>query len=253
MFRDFEILVQDAGSSDGTVEKVREFARGNAATDIKVFVERDAGPYDAMNKGVRRASGEWLYFLGSDDELHDAGVLAQVMRLADAVAPNVIYGDVRVLGDASWAKDGALYDGPFDLKKLLSKNICHQAVFYRTEFHRFIGEYNVDYAVCADWDFNLRCWAKTAFQYEDVTVARFRGGGVSSVASDERFQREFTGNVLRYLNLSLCDPLVNTATFAGFNEILAMRRSRAPLKRFAHRIAALVRGRSGLPRESSGG
>src|SRR5262245_27825300 len=79
-FNDFEVVIQDGASSDGTVEQVRKFTESHSSLDIRAVSERDTGPYDAMNRGMRRARGEWIYFLGSDDELRDSGVLEAMMQ-----------------------------------------------------------------------------------------------------------------------------------------------------------------------------
>ena len=241
-FSDYEVIVQDGCSSDGTVDQITNFQRSDPGIGVKLAIEKDKGPYDAMNKGVRRATGEWLYFLGSDDELHHADVLRSVMECGVAAAGDVIYGNVRVAGDAGWARDNSVYDGRFDLRKLLSRNICHQAIFYRTRFHREVGEYNDDYTVCADWDFNLRCWSRAPFTHIDLIVAKFRAGGISSGRFDESFGKDFVFNVLRYFRLSPYDPIVNTPAFAGFDEIRSIQRSRQPLRRVARRIRAVIRG-----------
>ncbi len=93
----------------------------------------------------------------------------------------VVYGNVKVVGNTSWAKDGVIYDGSFDFEKLLNKNICHQAIFYNSGFVKGeVGNYNIDYKLCADWDFNLRCLAKTEFSFEPITVADFYAGGITT-------------------------------------------------------------------------
>jgi glycosyltransferase involved in cell wall biosynthesis len=209
-FRDYEIILQDGASSDDTVRIASGFQEANPGMDLKVFSEKDTGPYDAMNKGCRMASGEWLYFLGSDDELHDENVLSTVMDSPGLAACDVIYGNVQAIGD-SCAKDGSVYDGIFDLGKLLTKNICHQAIFYRAAFLSRIGEYNTRYAVWADWDINLRCWSKTEFKYLDTIVADFYAGGLSGRGPDGCFSREVVSNVLRYFGPSVHDSPLDTA------------------------------------------
>jgi glycosyltransferase involved in cell wall biosynthesis len=235
-FRDYEIILQDGASSDDTVAKAKAFRNASPGMDIKIFIEKDNGPYDAMNKGCLRSSGEWLYFLGSDDELRDGNVLSTVMSSPGIATCEVVYGNVQVIGDAGWANHGTVYDGIFDLSKLLNRNICHQAIFYRAAFARGIGEYNIRYVVCADWDFNMRCWAKIEFKYLDMIVANFYAGGLSGVGSDECFSLEVASNVLKYFGLSVYDPLVNTPAFAGFADILKMRQSHGSFRRIVSRI-----------------
>ncbi|HEV2355327.1 MAG TPA: hypothetical protein VGR89_13850 [Puia sp.] len=106
-------------------------------------------------------------------------------------------------GDVTSPSFKGLYDGQFDFRKLLSRNISHQAIFYnRTIFER-IGVYNLRYRMHADWDLNLRCFADPAVhpKYVRVTVARFGAGGVSA-GHDELFLRErLIPAKLRQLNL----------------------------------------------------
>lgn len=239
-FRDYEIIVQDGGSSDETVDKIKKFQHANPSIDLKLFVEKDKGPYDAMNRGIRRAGGAWLYFLGSDDELHDSSVLSVVMAQSDGEC-DVLYGSVKVVGDSDWAKNNRFYDGVFDLKKLLNRNICHQAMFYRKKFLGRVGPYNLNYPLLADWDLNLRCWSKTDFKYIDVTVANYYAGGLSSRGVDECFNRDVASNVLRYFNLSLRNPWINSPSFLGYDEVFRMRESRIFVARMVSRFRRLTR------------
>jgi glycosyltransferase involved in cell wall biosynthesis len=239
-FRDYEVVLQDDASSDNTIQIARRFRDVNTGMDIKVFSGEHKGAYGAMNNGCGRASGEWLYFLGSDDELYDRNVLSTVMGSPGLASCDVVYGNVQVIGEAGWARNGAIYDGIFDLAKLLARNICHQAILYRATFLRRIGEYNTRYVVCADWDFNMRCWAKTKFRYVDTVVANFHGGGLSSTVRDECFMREVASNVLRYFGLSIYDPLVNTPAFAGFAEIIKMQQPKSSLANIVRRIRGIV-------------
>jgi glycosyltransferase involved in cell wall biosynthesis len=227
-FADYEVVIQDGGSVDDTIELVRRIQQANAGVQIKVHQEPDSGIYDAMNKAIHRASGEWLYFLGRDDKLHDGNVLSKVMNSPRLASCDVVYGNVQVVGNAPARRMAPVYDGIFDLEKLLKKNICHQAIFYRAKFLKQIGEYNTRYAMWADWDFNLRCWSKTDFKYMDTIVADFYTGGLTGTSSDECFTREVARNVLQYLGVSVYNPLVSNPEFVGFADIVKMQLRGAP-------------------------
>jgi glycosyltransferase involved in cell wall biosynthesis len=177
-YQDFEICIIDGASSDETIAKVNKFY--TQFKHIRILSEPDKGVYDAMNKGVDISKGEWLYFLGSDDEISDDKLFSDIFKTAFQKDCGIIYGNVRITGNTSWAKDGQIYDGEFDMKQLLAKNVCHQAIFYRKILFDKLGKYNTRYPAYADWELNLRFFPRTKFEYLDRTIANFYVGGISS-------------------------------------------------------------------------
>lgn len=109
-FTDFEVIIKDGESVDDTIDLINAFQQAHGKIRIDLRQERDEGAYDAMR----------LYFLGSDDELHDPTALSKVMGSMASPSGDVVYGNVYVVGDAGVARDGAIYDRPFNLKKLLA-------------------------------------------------------------------------------------------------------------------------------------
>lgn len=171
---DFEILIMDSVSKDRTLD----IARGYAGRDqrIRIISEPDKGIYDAMNKGIQVARGQWILFLGSDDKLHDERVLSAFAGTPGLEALDMVYGNV-----VSPSYKGA-YNGEYDLPKLLRWNMPHQAIFHRKSLFGSIGGYTIHYRGYADWDFNIRCFKndRVRKQYIDLVVAYFGADGVSS-------------------------------------------------------------------------
>ena len=198
-FIEFEILIMDGLSTDNTLEIAGSLHDGR----IKIFSEKDAGIYDAMNKGVDRAKGEWLYFLGSDDRIYDKDVFDQIHQSIQNTKHKIIYGNVEITGNSGWAENGEIYDGQYDLTKLLSKNICHQAIFYHQSVFKKLGRYNITYKICADYDFNLKCYANYRFLYVDWVIAKFRGGNTSFSAFDFEYDYYKWRNITRYYKWQL--------------------------------------------------
>ena len=157
-YQDFETLIIDGASSDGT----RAVVKGLNDERITFISEPDQGIYDAMNKGVKLARGQWLYFLGSDDYLWDKNVFEDVFKFVQSSKADFIYGNVFSpdLGDD--------YDGVFDIKKLYKQNICHQAVFCKRMVFETVGSFDVNYTVLGDHDFTIRC-----FQEKDIRKSHF--------------------------------------------------------------------------------
>ncbi len=198
-YTNYEILIIDGGSNDGTVEVANRFSKGF----IKIISERDLGIYDAMNKGITMAKGEWLYFLGSDDQLFDNDVLQKVFQVTQSGTNKLIYGNVKVVGDTGWAKNETIYDGEFTLEKLLLRNICHQAIFYHKSVFKEVGNYNIHYTICADYDFNIKCFSNYQFTYLPKIIAYFNGGGFSTSKRDKVFGKEQWINIVTYFRFRL--------------------------------------------------
>jgi glycosyltransferase involved in cell wall biosynthesis len=239
-FRNFEIVVQDGFSTDNTLDVVREFQQAHSWMNVRTESANDLGAFDAMNRGVSRAYGTWLYFLGSDDELNDENVLKKAMSPEYVDNNDVLYGNVQVIGDC-WAAHDSIYDGPFDLLKLLRKNICHQAIFYRADLVRRAGNFNLDYPAFADWDFNLRCRALTEFKYIDLVVAKFYAGGLTTREhTEEQFRRDIGVRVVRDFGFSLLNPVVNDLTFVGRPGVIAMQQAKGRLYAISGRALRVI-------------
>jgi glycosyltransferase involved in cell wall biosynthesis len=190
-FRDYEVILVDGRSTDGTLDIAQSFT---AVLDSRLIIhsDTDRGVYDAMNHGVEMSSGTWVYFLGSDDVLFEPDTLARVAAfISDHEASDLIYGDVALVSDGS--RNGSRDIGVYDLDRLLFDcNIYHQSIFYRRELFATIGPYNLRYPAYADWDFNIRCFSNPALvtQYMDLIVARYNDlTGVSNEPDREMIKR----------------------------------------------------------------
>ncbi|MGC3979002.1 MAG: glycosyltransferase [Paludibacteraceae bacterium] len=108
IFENYEVIIVNGVSNDKTLQLAHDFNDDR----IRVLCEPDEGIYDAMNKGIKLAKGEWLYFSGSDDSLYDSSVLTNVFSLIMNAKVDVVYGDVLM------EKINEVYDGEFTFEKL---------------------------------------------------------------------------------------------------------------------------------------
>lgn len=176
-FTDFEYIVVDGGSIDGSVDIIKKYEK-----NIDYWVsEPDQGVYDAMNKAASLAKGRWILFLGADDVLYNV-----FHRVAEYLKDDntIYYGEVfRPFANRR-------YDGKFSALKLSFRNICHQSVFYPKSIHaKYL--YNLKYPFLSDYEFNMRCFSDSnfSFSYIPVTVAVFNdSGGLSQSKKDISFQ-----------------------------------------------------------------
>lgn len=227
--QDLEVVIQDGGSKDQTISTAQSFQ--DRLPGLCIYREDDEGIYDAMNKALEKATGEWVLFLGSDDRIHTKEVLKQLEPILDAATADVVYGNAKIIGDTGWAKDGDIYDGPFDLPKLLNQNICHQAMFYRrAPVLEQIGFYNPDYQKSSDWDYNLRCWAKKPFEYVDLVISDFAAGGFSTNSTDTKIVEDYIDNIMCYFKVGLFDPLLDRPGFIFYPKVVERQKKQAPLR-----------------------
>jgi glycosyltransferase involved in cell wall biosynthesis len=196
----YEFLVIDGGSTDGTLAHLR--AQGSA---LRLLSEPDEGVYDAMNKGIRLTSGEFLYFLGAGDRLLPAvleAVAAEIRKLpclGKSARATLLYGNV------DWTGYGRPYDGRFNRFKLLHRNICHQAIFYQRSVFERLGYYNTKYPSLADWEFNIRCFNDQSVHkcYIPLRIADYEGGGKSYTMPDLAFLADFRRIIRQQYNLKM--------------------------------------------------
>lgn len=181
-FRNYEILIIDGASTDSTIEKAQKYNDNR----IRVFSEPDSGIYDAMNKGITLANGEWLYFLGSDDYFYNYEVLSSISEFLNNKKLDVFYGNVI------FRNSGNKYDGVFTAFKLIEQNISHQAIFARKEVYKKLGYFDTKYNVVADWHFNLRWFGnrKIKHKYIENTIAYYVEGGYSTYTFDKKFDED---------------------------------------------------------------
>ena len=183
--RDYEWVVVDGASSDNTMAIVEGF---DAAPVVSVS-EPDKGIYDAMNKGVHMASGEYVFFLNSDDALHDEHVLADMAKMLDA-GPDIdlLYGNVvYAYPDRQVLRTFAHIDG----RTLPFEDLCHQAAFARRCLFDSVGGFDTRFRLNADYDWLIRVFRSGAHtRWVDRRIARFTVGGAhaqdANKLADER-------------------------------------------------------------------
>jgi len=172
-----EVIVIDGGSTDGTLDIVQKYC-----DRLAYWVsEMDRGIYDAMNKGIKRARGKYVYFMGSDDTL-----IARLDELRSVLCdPSTIYyGNLRTQSGKGW-------DGPFNSWRLAVRTMNHQSMFYPIiAFDN--GGFSTKYRICGDWEFNLRCYGdkRLRFQYIPYEIAFFSTDGLSSHIEDAAFRAD---------------------------------------------------------------
>ncbi len=140
-----EFIIIDGLSKDNTIEICNRY---DSIIDKKI-IEKDKGIYDAENKGVRNATGKYVYFLQAGDILEN-GIIHEIIEIIRANEyPDFVYGNVV------WGGEGRIYNGRFSKVDLCRHNICQQAIFYKKSKIIEYGYFNIKFNVLADYDMNI--------------------------------------------------------------------------------------------------
>lgn len=162
-----EFIIIDGGSTDGTQAMVK-----NSSTQPDIFIsEKDNGIYDAMNKGIGKASGEWLIFMNSGDIFADNMVLADIFEKGVPKGKDFIYSDSLFLKE-----DGKMILRTMDRKR---GDVHHQNAIYRKSLHSQYGYYIVTHPyIVSDMMFFLAI-PEEKFYKTDINIAISDDGGIS--------------------------------------------------------------------------
>ena len=175
---DCEYVVVDGGSKDGTQEILRKYA---ASIDVCVS-EPDQGIYDAMNKGLRRARGEWVYYLNCGDSLAGPDVLRQVSSTLRQTKRSIVAGSVLVnLPGEPEVRFPLPITQKSSARQLFQAHLCHQALFVRRSAYCEQGGFDPSYRLFADFDICLKIISETGgFEPIGLDIACFDLSGATS-------------------------------------------------------------------------
>jgi glycosyltransferase involved in cell wall biosynthesis len=177
-FDDYEYLIADGGSTDGTLDVLSDYGPrfGGRMTWRS---ESDDGLYDAMNRALHRASGEYVAFLGSDDRLLPGALAAVERAVAGTPKPDIVCGATRIVGpDGAWTEPPLRTD-----RRGLPTRIpaSHQSTFIRREALEAAGAFDLRFGIAADYDLYLRLVQAGASELlTDDVLSEFGLGGASS-------------------------------------------------------------------------
>lgn len=176
-YQNYEYIIIDGLSKDKTMEIVKKY-EPKFNGKLKYISEKDNGLYDAMNKGIKMASGDIVGIINSDDVLANANVFQTII---DNFTSDIdyLYSDVLYCNE-----DFSKVERKFKSTSMESKILCiaHPTLYLRKKIFDEIGYYNQDFRISADYDFTLRL-SKGNYKYlhlKDTYFVLMRIGGVSS-------------------------------------------------------------------------
>ncbi|MBR6030669.1 MAG: glycosyltransferase [Bacteroidaceae bacterium] len=155
--QNWELIIEDGLSNDDTLSIVRKYeplCQGR----MRIFSEKDNGLYDAMNRGIARATGDVVGILNSDDFYHDEHVLEDINRAMEGQPIDCVYGDLKFIQAENKDKVVRIWKGSQHKKGAFLRgwHPAHPTFYARRECFDKFGAFNTKYAVSADFELMLR-------------------------------------------------------------------------------------------------
>ena len=202
-WKNFEFVIIDGNSNDGSKELLESYS-----SQIDFWVsEPDKGIYNAMNKGIRKASGEYLIFMNSGDRFSANDILEKII-------PHFNNEDI-VYGNAYYELENRKkyeYKIPpkITIGSLLKEPICHQSAFFRKELFEKYGMYDENNKIASDWTFMMDIFVhhNISQKYINVFISIFEKTGISSTNNNLG-----VGEQKKYLAENVSEEVQNMAQY----------------------------------------
>jgi glycosyltransferase involved in cell wall biosynthesis len=208
-YSNIEYIIIDGASTDNTLDIIKKYKRY-----ITYWIsEPDEGIYDAMNKGLEKATGEWINFMNAGDSFSEIYTISKVFKLLKSET-DIIVGNTNLINKNNITYIKALgLEGVFD-----EMFCCHQSMFVKSSIIKQL-KFDTSFKIAADYDFSLKCYTlKKKFQFLDFAVANFIDGGLSEI-NIKQMRIEYLFIQSKYCND--IDLLFNNSTF---NELISFSR-----------------------------
>lgn len=216
-----EYIVIDGGSTDGSRELIESFQQHL----VYWCSEPDRGIYDAMNKGIAKAKGDYCLFLNAGDYFCKKDVLLEVFgnreRAEDLIIGRQMYYNSKGKKSIAWN----IREGDIDERFFWSNTLPHQATFIKTSLLNAIGGYDLHYKICADWAF----WYLAVIEHRcswcviDIPISLMEKGGVSQ--NMEKCRTEMADFLMKHHPIMTQEDWMNISE--RYSEALSFRRARA--------------------------
>ena len=184
-FTDYEYIIVDGLSKDNTVSIAKEYEERFLGR-LRIYSERDKGIYDAMNKGIRLAKGDYIWLVNADDYICD-NALQELYDYCNGIGFKecVISSRMNVLDfstyQVKYTSSGGSVEKFHSACQKLKMGICHPATIVHRGVYNKIGLYDDRYYISADVDFCIRCYReKVSVLFPSLIITNMTDGGISN-------------------------------------------------------------------------
>jgi glycosyltransferase involved in cell wall biosynthesis len=185
-YQALELIVIDGASTDGSLSVIEEYSK-----HIHFQVsEKDGGIFDAQNKGLQKATGDYVLVLNSGDELQQPDTLANIFQVQRT--EQIIYGNMTIVHPDGKRESGKM-PAHITVEHMMNDTLWHPVSFVKRTFLHEVGLYDPAYKIIADYEWFLRAifTHHATLKYIDLPVAVFYLGGLSSLPENaEKIRKE---------------------------------------------------------------
>lgn len=180
----FEHIIVDGASTDGSVKVIREYENQLHITHSTINIlwssEKDNGIYDAMNRGIRKAKGEYTLMLNSGDYLVDECVIERIMPKLDGT--DIVQGNNIEECSGKTYRNRGYGKSDIDFFDVMKGHFLHQSSFCRRDLFERYGYFDESYKMSGDTKFFMICLGRNdaTFKYVDIDVANYDMSGISA-------------------------------------------------------------------------
>ena len=187
-YREIEHIIIDGGSTDGSVDAIKEYVAANPNKDpffkhtIKWVSEKDSGIYNAMNKGIKKATGAYVQILNSGDIYAAADVVERmVAEIEKAEYPELLYGNMIKKDYTTGKIIGKSKVVEYSLRQYYSSTMNHDCCYFRRNLFETYGLYDENLKIVSDWKWFLLAigLGNVKPEYVDIDVTIFDCSGIS--------------------------------------------------------------------------
>ncbi len=196
-YRNIELIIIDGGSTDGTQLKIESFK-----DEIAYYIsEKDSGIFDAYNKGIKKATGEIVGILNSDDFLYEPETIDKIVNAFEDSKADLVYGNGMFVSQNDTSRIKRIYSSKSFKRNYLNFGWIplHPTIYVKKEVYDKYGLYSLNYSIASDYDISLR-W----FQNEKISkhflndwIVKMRLGGKSTCIKLQRRKSSEDMRVIR--------------------------------------------------------
>ena len=195
---DWELLILDNCSSDGLPQLVRQYQAAHPNHLIRFSSQTDSGIYDAWNRGIKLAEGDYLCFIGADDRFVSSESLQQLLDLTSSSAELITCRNSYYSSDGRFLRD---WGSAWNWRRMReSMNIAHPGMLVRRDLFERFGLFDPIFKICGDYEWFLRLAPAVSSVHSETSMLKIVQAGVSHTKIEAVYAETFRAQA-RHLNL----------------------------------------------------